>query len=70
MEPQAIVPPPISDADNVAPVQNAAIQALRAEPPARLDGFTPPAGLTVKNLFEQLGAVVSDLGKFNQYRRD
>jgi hypothetical protein len=59
MELREIVPPAIPDAENAALVYNAAIQMLKAEPPVKLEGYTPPSGRVIGNLFEQLGDVVS-----------
>jgi hypothetical protein len=59
MELREIVPPAIPDADNAALVYNAAIQMLKAEPPVKLDGYTPPSGRVIKNLFDQLGDVAA-----------
>lgn len=59
MELREIVPPEIPDSDNAALVYKAAIQMLKAEPPAKLDGYTPPSGHVIGNLFEQLGDVAS-----------
>jgi hypothetical protein len=60
MELREIVPPAIPDADNAALVYNAAIQMLKAEPAFKLEGYTPPSGRVIKNLFEQLNVVASD----------
>lgn len=59
MELREIVPPEIPAAENAALVYNAAIRMLEAEPPVKLDGYTPPSGRVIGNLFEQLGYVVS-----------
>jgi hypothetical protein len=59
MELREIVPPAIPDADNAALVYNAAIQMLKAEPPVKLDGNTPPSGRVIENLFDQLGDVAA-----------
>jgi hypothetical protein len=60
MELREIVPPAIPDADNAALVYNAAVQMLKAEPPAKLDGYAPPSGRVIGNLLEQLGDVASE----------
>jgi len=59
MELREIVPPAIPDAENAALVYNAAVQMLQAEPPVKLEGYTPPSGRVIGNLFEQLGDVAS-----------
>lgn len=60
MELREIVPPAIPDADNAVLVYNAAIQMLKAEPPFKLEGYTPPSDRVIKNLFEQLNVVASE----------
>lgn len=59
LELREIVPAAIPDAENAALVYNAAIQMLKSEPPVKLDGYTPPSGRGIVNLFEQLGDVAS-----------
>ncbi len=59
MELREIVPPAIPDADNAALVYNAAIQMLKAEPPIKLDGYTPPSGRVIGNLLDQFSDVAS-----------